>query len=300
MNTATWAIIVTYQPDPALLARLLVSLAPQVAGGVVINNGQSLPLTNAQLLEYGFHCQHLGHNAGIAAALNQGIQWCQAQGATHIISFDQDSEPAADMVEHLQHAYQQLSANGQAIAAVGPCYEDRKTGEVAPLLAADTHPDQYRKMMPAPETGVVEVDMLITSGALMAVEVLDQIGLMREELFIDHVDMEWCFRARHRGYSVYAVGDARLYHSIGDRVMKLLSRKILVHSPIRHYYMLRNGIALQKLPHMTSRWCRNMTLTLIKQFVFYSIFLPQRRQRIRLMLRGLYDGWRQHMGPLSQ
>jgi len=92
------AVVVTYQPVEALLSQLLLALSPQVSGGIVINNGSALPLSDDAMSRAGFEVRHLHSNTGVATALNIGFQWAQAQGAEFVITFDQDSEPASNMV----------------------------------------------------------------------------------------------------------------------------------------------------------------------------------------------------------
>lgn len=291
------AVIVTYHPDPTILAKLLEALAPQVNGGVIVNNGAALSLDEDYILGRGFSILQMTHNIGVAGALNRGIEWAKSHTASHVILFDQDSTPTHSMVEQLYAALLQLESQGESPAAVGPCYEDRRTKEVANVLVADTQ--KHHKMMPPPDRGCLEVDMLITSGCMIPVSVINQVGGMKEDLFIDHVDMEWCFRARKFGLRTFVAGEAQLQHCIGDHILNFMSRRVIVHSPVRHYYMLRNGIALQRLPHMTFTWCRNITLTLIKQFIFYSLFLPERKKRVPLMFRGVIDGFKGRLGPLE-
>lgn len=300
-NTTTFdvrAIVVTYQPDEPLLARLLEALSHQVNAGIIVNNGEPLSLDSALIERCGFTVLQMDGNVGIATALNHGIRWAVDSGASYVIFFDQDSLPVDGMIRTLKTTLLALKDKGLSPGAVGPCYEDRRTGKLAEVMAADTQ--QCRKMMAAPTQGYAEVDMLITSGCLIPTEVLSRIGNMKDELFIDHVDMEWCFRARHQGYGVYIVGDTRLEHCIGDRFLHFMTRRVIVHSPIRHYYMIRNAIALQRLPHMTSKWCRNISFTIIKQLIFYSLFFPERKTRIPLMLKGIVDGVRGRLGPLSR
>lgn len=289
------AVIVTYHPDVVILAQLLEALAPQIDGGVIVDNGATIDRDEIRTQEHGFSILPMTHNIGVAGAINRGIEWAMSQGASHVILFDQDSTPSHDMVETLYGAL--LKLEGEAPAAVGPRYRDRRTGKTASVLVADTQ--KQRKMMPPPEQGCTEVDMLITSGCLIPASVIHRVGGMKEDLFIDHVDMEWCFRARKFGLKSFVVGEAELEHCIGDNILNFLTRRVIVHSPIRHYYMLRNGIALQRLPHMTYKWRRNITLTLIKQFVFYSLFLPERKKRVPLMFRGIIDGFKGRLGPLE-
>lgn len=302
MNTHTtapvvWGIIVTYRPEYQLLDALIHSVHRQLDGLLIIHNGTAADMCdcNVSLVT---RVIHLGTNQGIAAAANTGSDLAVQQGATHVIFFDQDSEAAPDMVQQLLKAEKTLLDAGYPVGAVGPRYVDRRTGLSARVLAADTQ--KCRKTMEPPVDGTLEVDMLITSGCMVPVHILKQVGGLREDLFIDHVDMEWCFRARSMGYGVFVAGSAVLMHAIGDTLIRFAGVKVIMHSPIRHYYMLRNGMALQRVNHMSATWRRNMRFTMLKQFVFYSLFFPKRRTRIPMMIQGLWDGLKGRMGPYEK
>ena len=129
------ALIITYRPDPSLLNRLLLALAPQVTQGRVIHNGSAVDFPASVVLPVGFSCDYLGDNLGIATALNHGCAWAEAEGADYILTFDQDSEPAPDMVAVLLAAYDDLTATGQRVGAVGPVQADRRTGKLSHFLA---------------------------------------------------------------------------------------------------------------------------------------------------------------------
>lgn len=302
MNTHTtapvvWGIIVTYCPEHQLLDALIHSVCTQLEGLVIVNNGTAADISNCNV-SLVTHIVHLGTNKGIAFAANTGSSFAIEQGATHVIFFDQDSEAAPDMVEQLLEAEKALLDSGRHVGAVGPRYVDRRTGLSARVLAADTQ--ACRKTMEPPQDGTLEVDMLITSGCMVPAHILKQVGGLREDLFIDHVDMEWCFRARSMGYGVFVAGSAVLMHAIGDTLVRFAGVKVIMHSPIRHYYMLRNGMALQRVNHMSATWRRNMRFTMLKQFVFYSLFFPKRRTRIPMMIQGLWDGLKGRMGPYEK
>ncbi len=287
MNDKTLAVVVAYRPDAHLLGRLLHALAPQVQGGVVINNGSDLPLADAALAQLGFEVRHLGDNLGVAAALNQGFRWALDRGADFIISFDQDSEPAADMVARLLRAHAALAAAGRQVGALGPQQVDRRSGRVADAFA----PVRWRHHRVQPQPGqVLEVDHLITSGCLVPAAAWRHAGPMLEPLFIDYVDIEWSLRARARGLALFVVGGALLQHALGDGVHHWRGRQVAKHSPLRHYYLVRNGLWLQKLPYIPWSWKLPNLVALAKKFVFFSLASRPRGAHIRAMLRGIWAG----------
>jgi len=62
---------------------------------------------------------------------------------------------------------------------------------------------------------LLETDFMISSGALIPMQVLDQVGDMNESFFIDHVDTEWILRAKWQGFRSFGVCDAIMEHSLG-------------------------------------------------------------------------------------
>ena len=290
------AVIVTYQPQGDLLVRLVNALAPQVSAGIVVNNGTLLPLTDGYLQQANFVARHLQTNTGVATALNAGLQWAEAQNADFIITFDQDSEPAPDMIARLMAAYHGLVASGQKVAAVGPQQIDRRTGKCAPFLA----PISRHRRRITPDTGqTVEVDHLITSGCLLPLHVWREAGPFLDELFIDYVDIEWSLRLRCLGWHLFGVGGATLTHSIGDDVVQWWRWRFPWHSPLRHYFIFRNGTYLQKLPHVSPGWKFFDAFQLAKKLVVFTLVGRPRSVHLRAMLRGIRDGWHGRLGASS-
>lgn len=281
------AVIVAYQPDGELLARLVDSLGSQVNGGIIVNNGRELPLVDGSLQRTNFTIKHLQSNTGVATALNAGFQWALAQNADFVITFDQDSEPAKDMVSRLVDVYQNLAASGQRVGAVGPQQVDRRTGRRAPFLAPISR--QRRRLTPGMGQ-TVEVDHLITSGCLVPIHVWTEVGPFLDELFIDYVDIEWSLRLRHHGWHLFGVGGATLTHAIGDDVAKWWGWQFPWHSPLRHYFIFRNGTYLLTLPHVSFGWKLFDAIQLAKKLVIFTLVGRPRSAHLGAMLRGVRDG----------
>ena len=58
----------------------------------------------------------------------------------------------------------------------------------------------------------------------MHLDALASIGAMKESYFIDNIDLEWCFRAKSKGYELIGTDQAVLYHAIGERSSNPLVR----------------------------------------------------------------------------
>lgn len=290
------AIVVAYHPQPTQLQRLLCLISPQVRQILLVDNGGCSPLmtaaaTNIQLID-------AGGNIGVASALNLGISRAQALNASHVLLLDQDSEPAPDMVEQLLAAERAASRQGIAVAACGPQYVDRNHGNLSPFIRLSWLGVHRIYQPTSPVQRWQATDLLITSGSLISLATLEKIGPMRDGLFIDNVDLEWCYRAQSLGFECLGVFAARMEHAIGDNTMPLLGglHMLAVHPPIRLYYMMRNRVLLYRQPSIPGYWVLHDIPRLIFKFLLFAFMVPQRIDNARAMLRGIWHGIRQVEG----
>jgi rhamnosyltransferase len=141
---------------------------------------------------------------------------------------------------------------------------------------------------------IVQAAFLISSGTLISIPKLLKIGGMRSNYFIDHVDTEWCLRARNKGFFLIGVHSASMEHSLGDKVKRVwlfYLRSVAHHSPLRDYYMFRNTILMLRDVEMPFLWqCFNL-FRLFPFAVYFLVFTKNRLIRARAMLLGLKHGF---------
>lgn len=295
----TAAIVVTYRPDAGALAGVR-ALAGQVEHIVVADNGSGeesrgffdgLAGTGAVVLR-------LGGNLGVGAAHNAGIGRARALGASHALLLDQDSVPAADMAAALLRAEAKLLAQGVKVAAIGPVYYDQRVGKAWPfyrlsIAGMTAHRCDGQETVPC--------DFLISSGSLIRLSVLDEVGGMNEGYFLEHVDTEWALRAKAAGYALFGVCGATMLHSLGDDAVDvpLANRRVQVYQPYRGYYLFRNAVLLWRQPFAPLAWKLNELRRLSLRLVFFSLMVPPRLERLRYMLLGLWHGLLRRSGPLK-
>lgn len=291
------AVVVAYQPDETHLWRLLRALRPQVAMGVVVHNGTPSALAH-EARALGFEWLDLGANLGVAEAFNRGVAHAMQRGATFVLLSDQDSLPAEDMMSALSLAWSELVASGEPVGALGPAIVDDRTGSRARILQVSDNGDL--RLRAVADGGVHEVAYVISSGCLVPLAALAHSGAFRCDLFIDYVDIEWCLRCRRQGLKVFVAGSARLLHNLGERVMRVFGREVPVHSSLRHYYVMRNSVALLRMSWVERGWKRYDAWVLMQRLVFHTLFSRPPGVHLVWMLRGLRDGWRGRLGPLRR
>lgn len=293
------AIVVTYNPDIARLQACIDAVRDQVGGLLVFDNATAEPEFDrfANGLQGGVVIRS-PTNIGLAAAINRGIEHARQGGFVHALILDQDSIPATGMVATLRHALDGPGV-GERVAAVGPQFLDTRNGVPAPFVRIG-FPFNH-KLYGSPGERV-ECDFLISSGSLIPLPVLERIGGMDESLFIDNVDLEWSFRARHHGYRLYGVCDAKMGHSIGDSVRP--SRWVrggrFVHGPVRLYYMMRNRVLLYRRRETPAKWIAQDLPRLFGKLARMSLLVAPRGRNLKAMCRGLWDGLRGRSGPVPR
>ncbi len=295
------AIIVTYNPDVSVVARQLDLIRPQVDHVIVVDNasGQRAFAELERLLDGLFYCSLLANtsNLGVAEALNQGIVIARDKSADFLLMLDQDSLPASGMVRNLFEVFHAKLLAGEKVAAVGPCYRDINGREASPFVRLK---GLRLLRIPCAESEVVEVDHLITSGSLISVSVLSDVGDMESQLFIDFVDTEWCLRAISKGYRIYGVGAAKMQHNLGEGYVKFLGRLVPIHHPLRYFFIIRNGIWLLKSPSLSFQWKLMDAMRMVYIVIACSLFLGDRQGNLKMMWRGFRDGIKGRMGPFTK
>ncbi len=294
------AVVVAYQPDTACITSLLKAIQPQVGGLVVINNGRPGTVVLPEFAEHGTGCfsvLDMGRNMGVGAAQNRGIDWAKHHGYSHVILFDQDSEPGRDMVEILLAAWAELTRSGLPVAAVGPKLVDRRDRWTAPFVTIGAF---CVKRADCDKNGYTQTDFLVSSGMLAAISEYEKVGMLDEGLFIDNVDLDWCFRARQQGLSLYGVCEASMLHQIGDAKVcaSVFGRvyTIYQHQPLRQYYIMRNRILLYRRAYSPYAWVVQDIVRAVGKGLLTLVLFSQRRLNFQMMLSGFVDGLRGKTG----
>jgi len=298
MNAArgTCAVIVTYRPVAATLRSSLQACREQADAVFVFDNASPTDAFDgvADVLE-GVELRRSATNIGLAAGCNRGIDFARDNGFRFVLLLDQDSVPGPGMVAALRDAFDALSPS-QRVAAVGTVPVDARNGLPAPFVRIGF---PFNRRIVGGPGECVDCDFLISSGCLVPMPVLDAVGDMDAGLFIDNVDLDWSFRARSAGYRLFGVCDARMRHCIGDRLLRSrwVPTGVLVHGPVRLYYMMRNRVLLYRRAHVPRTWVAQDVLRLCGKLVRMSLLVAPRMRNLRAMAAGLRDGMRGRTGP---
>ncbi len=289
-NTA--ALVVTFHPDCAIGDRL-ARIAALVETVIVVDNHSApdeVEMLRAASTKTGAQLVENPANLGIAAALNRGMEIAMAAGRKWILAFDQDTDPEPDLLERIADVFDALP-EPERVAVLAANY--RHAGHaLGGYLPADI------RFEPGKPWG--EAVMAITSGSLFSAEPFRRIGPFREELFIDHVDTEYCFRARRMGYRIVITRDVLMEHSVGALTPhRLAGRRVWTfqYSPLRWYYRARNHVVVIRGALLQDpKWCLRTSWAELKSLAKVALLEDDRARKLAHAARGVWHGLTRNFG----
>lgn len=286
------AVLVSYHPDAGLRGRLS-RIEPQVAACVVVDNGSppgALEPLRAAAAAGRLALQCNGANLGVASALNAGISLARRHGGCDaVLLLDQDTLADADLVAALQ-AVRREHPDPDRVAIVGAMFRDTGGRGVEPIRLARSGDSWH------------EVESVVTSGSLLSLAAYDALGPFREDFFIDHVDTEYCLRARAAGFQVVQTRRPLMAHTVGNpSAHRILgsAKWTTNHSADRRYYMVRNDTVMLRRYHAarSTHWLwKSLTrsVRLCKRIV---LFETDKARKLAAVAEGWWHAVRGRMGP---
>ena len=221
----------------------------------------------------------LKKNIGLAKAQNIGIQKAKEIGCSNIIFFDQDSVIQEETIFSLAKGFTELTNSGIKIAAIGPTIINKTTHE------------KYKSQGNSSEK-YSEVSTLISSGTYTSLKVVNEVGGMEDNLFIDLVDHEWCWRAQNKGYKLFLSNSITINHSVGNDQCSLLGFPIIISTPFRYYYIYRNTLLMFGRNYVPLNWKMKRIIRSLATLIFIPFskrFKNQKTDSIKNASKGIFD-----------
>lgn len=284
-------ILITYNPNIGLLENCIKSICNDVRNIYVLDNGSNnfefdKTIDNVKFIK-------LQENMGIAYAQNIGMKEALKNNAEYILLSDQDTVYPENYINNMLKTF---SSNND-ICAITPLFKDAN--------GKKTNDGFYKKSFWFakqffPDSGNYEVFQTIASGKIIKTPCLNTIGLMDENLFIDWVDYEWCWRARKKGYKIIGNANVIIEHQLGDSSKDVGFREVNLRSPIRHYYITRNAFHLA-LRDKSLDILHRITLFFksFRYIIGYPILSKPHLTHLKYVLLGFWHGITGKLGKLK-
>lgn len=290
-------VIVTYKPNLDLLMKSILSTKNQVEKILVIDNSDvNESVFNGFLVPDNVEIKELHENIGIAEATNIAIRYGIENNYDWILTSDQDTVYPEDYIENFIRNYEVLREGNNKIIGFSPVYFDRNTGvygelfewngqSIAPIISEETN----TKILAA-----------IASGLIINLHLIEEVGLMNSDLFIDWVDLDWCYRAYFLGYDLIGCKDLKISHCLGDTSKSLFGKQITLRNPLRHYYIIRNCEYLSLYELSYPKEFRDFLHKKVKTYLAGYFYLAKPHfKNLKYLIRGIKDAKNKRMGKCS-
>lgn len=273
------AILTSFNPDEGFLSRVKV-ISNQFGHTVIIDNNSysesKVWLEKISLLDR-VGIIYNSVNAGVAAALNQGIGIAKSKSFEWVMLFDQDTLVSGHFFETISLQCRQIGDECK-VGIIGAGYSENKNS----IVLEDS--GQTLK----------ETDFVITSGSLLRLSVYDQAGPFPDDFFIDYVDIEYCLRLRSKGFKVFLVDTPLMFHPIGSlTIHNFLWKKVGTsnHSSLRRYYMMRNHmIVIGKYFRIFPGWSVRSLIERFNTVLKIILYEKNKNKKLKYSFLGLIDG----------
>ncbi len=285
MKNKVCAAIITYNIDEKII-EVINSIIEQVEFVLIIdNNSKNETVSILKRLEKDSRIELIlnSTNEGIAKALNQGIEVAKLKSMEWILTLDHDSICDKNMIENM------LDINLN--------YEDKsKTAILAPKVF-DINKQKFISSKHFNGNDCIEVKDCIQSGAIFKIDIFDKLGKFNEDLFIYHVDFEFCERVIKAGYKIIQCNNVTLYHEEGYKIERsFLGMKTYYnnYSSVVIYYITSNSI------YMAKNYNVFYIKRIIKDFVYILLFDEERFNRLKYWRKGILDAFSNKFGKLDE
>ena len=290
------AIIVTFYPDDRFF-EMLRSIDNQVDNIWIVDNGSSGQI-RTKLEDLGSNANNSfnfilnDENLGLAAAQNQGIREAIKEGSKWILLLDQDSIPAGNMIDKMMVAAESYQDKNY-LGMITPRHENDDGEPSIPSYSTKHGFRLHRYFMK-----VDEVDDTLAfgmaSGSFIPSAVLQEVGLMRDDFWIDYIDYDFSFRLRKLGYRIIGVGAASLKHRLGESFKKHIgnfSFTYHVHPALRRYTIYRNRIrVIREYGLKFPNFLIFEALSISKDILKLAFIEGDKKKKFNAIIVGIIDG----------
>lgn len=214
--------------------------------------------------------EHFNKNIGLCAALNYGVSAAQKKGCQWALLMDEDSSLATDIVGVYKRYIEQNDTSDTAVLAPVHLYDRSNASGYA---------------------GCKRVRWAMTSGCLYNIALFEKSGGFLEELFVEGLDLDYCYRAGESGYQVIECGEAQLLHHPAKTAEFRLFNKITLfkygYADSHRYFMQARSLVWLIFRY---RHLENIIMYFWKWFKVIFLF-PHKMDYCRNMVRGSKEGY---------
>lgn len=284
--------IVLYNPEPIRVLELIrICCIYQHAKILLFDNSDDLQFLNYEKSKK-IILYKSEENVGIAGAHYYACKLAEKENYDFILFLDQDTQLPEYFVSNMILEFYQLQKIHSRLVAIGPSWKDPRTydwyQEKNNKITVKNTLKKKFKISRKINNLIRLNNVIISSGMLVLVKFLRNIGYPKKEYFIDLVDLEWCLRALSKDYHIEMVKKIQVQHALGE-IKKHKNRLLHYQNPLRYYYSIRNSFFLfreKQYPLDFRFFILIRNILEIKKIPF----VPESKKSLLAAIRGIKDG----------
>lgn len=276
------ACVILYNPDSDVVDNVS-SYAKHVAVVYAVDNGNGTDVIKQLQAQYDNIVELKNpENMGIAYSLNRVLDMVKDK-YQYLLTMDQDSHFTEQGIS--SYVEESNKVDWQYTLGLSPS-----------IVSYDFVDFDY--------SGVQWKEKLcvITSGNIISVAHALEIGGFDEDLFIDEVDFEFCYRGLLRGYKFFsATKSVYLQHRLGNpKLVKILGMKFYppMHNYVRTYYIYRNRWYVYWKYHNIDEkfFFKCYIVSSFRWFISKLLFEEDSARKMKSIFLGIWDAINHNMG----
>lgn len=274
------ATVIWYNPDTENIENIKTYIdyveKVYIIDNSMNNNKKLCSSLNNNKIEYVYNKKNLG----IAKALNLACEKAISDGFKWILTMDQDSSFSSNDINEYFKSFDNI--------------EKENTGIFSPKHILKNDINKIRD-----DKKFLEIDHVMTSGNLLNLSAWEKVGKFDENLFIDEVDSEICFRMIENDYKVIQMNRIKMFHELGSLEKRnFFTRKISVlnHNYIRKYYIMRNKFYMFK---KYKKYRIRYVYYILNDFFKVIFYEKDKLRKLIYMFKGINDFFKNKMGELN-
>lgn len=291
------AAFVRYNYSKKSLIEKINKIKNQVNKIFIIDNSKKKINVSGKKIRY----IYLGENYGIAHAQNFAIYQAIKEKFKYILLSDQDTLYPKFYVKKMI-----LFFKKKDVGAVCPnLYDTNKKKTLGLTLRyfcfKKTLNHDYNKNQKLVNLKSEYISESMASGTIIKLSFIKEIGYMNDDLFLDWVDFEWCWKLKDKNIKIVGVKNIFAKHKLGSNKIKIFNKIYHRHSLLRYYYIIRNGFILSIYGRKINLfWRINIFFNTLKYFIGALIINNFSKKSIKFFLKAFFKGLINHKGKLMK
>ena len=286
-----FAVIVVYRPEFKYFQSCLEAQKKNFSKIIIVNNDPVLKLTNLNSKQV--KVLNNKKNLGLATGFNIGIIEAIKNKAQMVALFDQDSKLSANFCLNMIKEINIYEKKFEKTALFSGRYYNKINQSLSNIINFNSL-FLHRKNPPR-SNQIFYPDYVISSGSFIPTKVFEDIGLMDDKLFITFIDIEWCLRAKSKGYKIALFNNIHFDHRLGHFPSSFFHKIYPTHDKLYMYYFFRNAFYLYLYSKIKLNWKIIDFLRNILRILFYIFIVKKGFLYIPSIFNGISDGIKKNM-----